>query len=703
MATINKIPIPDLDPIGDYLDNTDEFIVFDNRTSGVSKARKVTYKQIKDNFVNPHTTIPIGNGFKYNFSDDDTTLHIVKNSIALDDATEEKSGVMSATDKQALDQLTEIDLNLLGDSFNTKVKTGSTETLYNISSIQGVQGVSTYVEEGTDGNVLKISVNDVNKISIYDKDTKIYTPIDYLETGDGIKLYETTPLSDGIRFKIDLDTDYLIEKGFPVSTTIKADVDEQEQDFSKLVAGDNIIFSKNLEGELVISNEEGSDIDPTPIIQNNQVYECQSEASSSNKKIETEDTLQIGDIFTVYFTNGYGDTEDTVSTTLIFGEIDKPILYNSNSFKASLINNYATFVNEENCFALISTDVNISNLFDENGIIKSQLLPENSGESSSIISYPIGEEIGRDDSNHIFISLSNYSTQEGTLIAIHFNRSVSTPAFLNVNDTGSFSIVCQNNSVFDNTLISDNSIALFVFDQNHNYTLLSVDNAINVKEANNTLITTITKGANEFSVINSNILDSNNQLITSVLPSMDNYVLENDILTEEGRLKTSIMPVINTNSNINATIDNSLNTIILGLNLSDDEDANNLYLNGEGDWSYPTCILNNQKVTQIAGDQNINVEISNEIMTISLYSNLIQTLTEIINDQFIPVGTYYYTSDPYFHPGDKGDGAGGAHWWSQNQQIAYENLRWELDENKSDTNANPPIYCWHKMGTPLAG
>jgi len=31
MATINKIQIPELDPIEGYLDDSDEFVVFDNR------------------------------------------------------------------------------------------------------------------------------------------------------------------------------------------------------------------------------------------------------------------------------------------------------------------------------------------------------------------------------------------------------------------------------------------------------------------------------------------------------------------------------------------------------------------------------------------------------------------------------------------------------------------------------------------------
>lgn len=300
----------------------------------------------------------------------------------------------------------------------------------------------------------------------------------------------------------------------------------------------------------------------------------------------------------------------------------------------------------------------------ENGFIKASLLPEGSGNEGSSSYYPVGTETGR-DGDIININLPGYTKQEGLIIAIRFNNAVNNNSpRLNINGTGNHYIICQGETFNNNNIIPANSIGLFVFDNNdNNYNLLSVNNIINVNNDTNNLITNIITNNNSYPIINSNILDDNNKIKNEILPTNvvttnnNNYITINDIPTIQG------------DSSIR--VNNENNIISIGLNLPSSENASNLYLNGTGQWSA--------------------ININNSI------------LFNYINDMFLPVGMYYYTSDPNFHPGDKGQGAGGEHWWSQNQLAAYENLRWQLDENKSDTSANPPIYCWHKMGTLRAG
>lgn len=156
-VTISKIQIPELDYIENYLDDSDEFVVFDNREVGTSKARKVTYQDIKDNFINPTGEgheIDINNGIDYNFPDENT-LRIIRHRYVLTDAYKDENsgnyvhGYMSAADKQTLDQLKETDMGKLNTSFNASVRTDNTTntfTPFNIQSIQGVGAVSTRVE-----------------------------------------------------------------------------------------------------------------------------------------------------------------------------------------------------------------------------------------------------------------------------------------------------------------------------------------------------------------------------------------------------------------------------------------------------------------------------------------------------------------------------------------------------------------------------
>ena len=691
MATINKIQIPELDPIEGYLDDSDEFVVFDNRQIGQSKARKVSYRDIKTNLVNPDSII---NGINYTIRDQDTLILSYKEM--LNTATEDKNGLMSNNDKKVLNQLTNIDINEISNSFNSKV--GSVEIPYNINRIQGGRGISTEIEQNNNENILKITNTDIenNKLQILDTNTSNYFPVDYLESGKGITLsknnYSSSNNENNI-FKIDLDIDYLQQQGITVNSTIKADIENQEKSFSKIIAGDNINFSENINGELIISNLNES-IDPEPIpqiiIKNTSVYTCNTESFNENKIINTDETLKEGDLFTIYFKEGYNTGNKNV--TLTFGEITKNIIYNNNNFNSSLINHYATFVNEENYFVLLYSDtiiekeININNeqlieLFDENNKIKSDLLPEKSDEDIIKITYPIGEVIGNQStSGEINIALNEYKREINTLITIRFSNVINTPAFLNINNTGNYPIIYQNNTNFDSRLITTQSIATF-FVTEDSYILLSTSSVINnipsfeINNDNNIITNVSQTNLGNYSLINSNILN-NNRISSNFLPSnlitisdLNNYPTRSEV---ENLIPTVTIPTIQGDSLIR--VNNENDTISIGLNLPSSEDASNLYLNGTGQWS--------------------------------TVNNLNSNLFNYIIDMFIPVGSYYETSDADFHPGQEEQGRRSGGWISETEKMAYNSIEWKLVKTytlTNDDNSTTTVYKWHKQGIIGAG
>ena len=691
MATINKIQIPELDPIEGYLDDSDEFVVFDNRQIGQSKARKVSYRDIKTNLVNPDSII---NGINYTIRDQDTL--ILSYREMLNTATEDKNGLMSNNDKKTLNQLTSIDINEISNSFNSKV--GSVEIPYNINRIQGGRGISTEIEQNNNENILKITSTDIenNKLQILDANTSNYFPVDYLESGEGITLskndYSSSNNENNV-FKIDLDIDYLQQQGIIVNSTIKADIENQEKSFSKIIAGNNINFSENINGELIISSLNES-IDPEPIpqiiIKNTSVYTCNTESFNENKIINTDEILEEGDLFTVYFKEGYNTGNKNV--TLTFGETTKNVIYNNNNFNSSLINYYATFVNEENYFVLLYSDtiiekeININNeqlveLFDENNKIKNSLLPEKSDEDIIKTTYPIGEVIGNQStSGEINIALNEYKREINNLITIRFSNVINTPAFLNINNTGSYPIVYQNNTNFDSRLITTQSVVTF-FVTDDSYILLSTSSVINnipsfeINNDNNIITNVSQTNLGNYSLINSNILN-NNRISSNFLPSnlitisdLNNYPTRSEV---ENLIPTVTIPTIQGDSLIR--VNNENDTINIGLNLPSSESASNLYLNGTGQWT--------------------------------TVNNLNSNLFNYIIDMFIPVGSYYETSDADFHPGQEEQGRRSGGWISETEKMAYDSIEWKLVKTytlTNDDNSTTTVYKWHKQGIIGAG
>ena len=185
MAEFNKKAIPELPDIENYLDSTDQFIVFDNREStSDSKARKVTYEKIKNGIIAdiPETEAEI-KGIDYHIEEDeDNPLNSVLR-IIYDDftsvASTDKAGLMSTEDKT--------NLNNLEDGFNSKVLLGRDQSnwsdLININKIQGANGVWTDIEDIEGEKILKISVPS-NQYSTFEiKNGNNYVPIDKLDLG----------------------------------------------------------------------------------------------------------------------------------------------------------------------------------------------------------------------------------------------------------------------------------------------------------------------------------------------------------------------------------------------------------------------------------------------------------------------------------------------------------------------------------------
>ena len=217
MAEIYKKTIPELPDIETYLDDRDQFVVFDERdSSSDSTARRVSYEKIKTGIIANITTPAEMKGIDYYLSPDGTILHITYDDY-IADATEEKSGLMSAEDKTLLNNIVDSGGASL-DSFNAKfLNSNQTDwEVKNINKIQGVGRINTLIDQDEEGkNILKIS-STIDDSKLHIKDGDVYVPIENLDSGFGLAFQN----QDDLTYKLNLDIDYLKEQG--IGGNIKA-------------------------------------------------------------------------------------------------------------------------------------------------------------------------------------------------------------------------------------------------------------------------------------------------------------------------------------------------------------------------------------------------------------------------------------------------------------------------------------------------
>ena len=709
MATINTKQIPELDPVGIFLDDTDEFVVFDNRENalGNSKARRVSYGELKDSFVNPEMEI-VG-GIKYNFQDEDTTLHITNDKIILEPATQEKAGYMSAQDKQDFDNIKQTDVGKLATGFNTKVRatsTSPTETA-TINTIQGDGVVTTAVVTDEEQKILHIAF-DRNKL-ISDSRTKVTyngseKNLDYLTFDDnGLIITQTTSADQKNTYKIGLDTDRIVDS-ISIDASIKADIGEEEKSFSKIVPGQNIAFSETEDGNLTITSlGSSSEEDPVkpiePIANKNKIYICDI-ARTDVHKVISADPIEQGEIFTVYFSDTFaGDSSGEDYVYLRFGqEIEKPIYYNNSIFSLAVINRYATFIKEANCYSLLSTDTSIGKavrtsveytngtenlvLYDgtqysfvnnlnqtsvvqlnnnqkidnnyldifDNGKIRPALLPTSGGEgggSSSTVGWPVGYASTIDSDNTYTVDLPSYVLSEGNLVAVKFQEAPLLRYFnLNINNTGARPVSYHGSTNFNNTVFDNADIALFIYDGS-SYVLLSIDavvgDSINISTEGHLTSISPRKEISSITLLNNNLLDNNNTIKEQYLPDFEDYLEKEEILTNSGTIKTEILPIeVGTGLNINT--DSYQGIISINLNLPDEEtNPAGLFLNGSGYWSQvPTLKMlddNNQyRSIESISSNSLELNVSGSNLGIEYTNNI------VFNDlipMLYPVGSVY--------------------------------------------------------------
>ena len=653
MATINKKQIPELDPVGIYLDDTDEFVVFDNRENslGNSKARRVSYGELKDNLINPE--IEMVGGIKYNFQDEnDSTLVISNDKIILEPATHEKDGYMSHEDKEHFDQIMQTDVGKLTNGFNTKVRatSSSPSELVNINTIQGDGTIITSVVTDNDEKILHVAF-DRNKL-INDSRTKVNyngseKNLDYLTFDDnGLIITQTTSPDQKNTYKIGLDTDRIIDS-ITVDASIKADIGEEEKNFSKLVPGENIQFSESEEGNLIITGtgttpSEDEPSEDTEVTGKNKVYICNTNRTNVHKVIS--DSIEQGEIFTVYFSNTFaGDSSGEDLVYLKDGQNqEKPIYYNNSVFSLQVINRYATFIKEANNYSLLSTDTSVGKavrtsveyengsenliLYDgtqysfvnnlnqtsvvqlnnnqkidndyldifDNGKIRQTLLPTSGGGeggSGSTIGWPIGYATALDSNNTYIVDLPTYTLSEGNLVAVRFQEAPVLRYFnLNINNTGARPVSYHGSTDFNNTIFDNADIALFIFDGS-SYVLLSVDavvgDSINISTQDYLTSISPRKDISSITLLNSNLLDENNHIREEFLPVVDeDYLNRQDIFNNTtGTIQTNLLPItVGTGLNIDTTT--IQNTFSIGLDLpTEQNNPAGLFLNGSGYWS----------------------------------------------------------------------------------------------------------------------
>ena len=706
MTEIYKKTIPELPDIETYLDDRDQFVVFDERdSSSDSTARRVSYEKIKTGIIANITTPAEMKGIDYYLSPDGTILHITYDDY-IADATEEKSGLMSAEDKALLNNIVDSGGASL-DSFNAKfLNSNQTDwEVKNINKIQGVGRINTLIDQDEEGkNILKIS-STVDDSKLHIKDGDVYVPIENLDSGFGLAFQN----QDDLTYKLDLDIDYLKEQG--IGGNIKAQIDENDNIINKIKPGNNIVFQTdaNNPSNLIISST-GSSIDPTPeptpSTKTFLAYTCLTENTSINKVIETEDILEEGEVFTVYFENGFSNDNRIQAFTLTIGQQNKPIIFNeSDRFSSYIINRFATFVKKEEGYFLISADADLGKgirtsapnsngteslyLYDntpytfindlsgieinnnqlielfEEGKIKSELLPDNSGSSSETIDNIIfAKETGRSGNNITVRTNGNYNLNQEKIIGIYFINSVNKLSNLKIDENQYYPIAYdeyQEDNFNNDIILPAQSIGFFIFNNNgdnSNFELLATnslkDDIPIINNSDNNNITNISQGNNQYSLINNNILE-NNHIRDDLLSS--NIVTNNQLNNyyNKGQID-NLIPTIQGDSPIR--INNENNTISIGLNLPSSEDASNLYLNGTGQWSAINNTININEATQ------------------SFIINLIY-----------PIGSYFET---YYSPND----------FNPNSDILWSGgnvYQWVMVSSSTDPNdSTKTIYKWRK-------
>ena len=727
MTEIYKKTIPELPDIETYLDDRDQFVVFDERdSSSDSTARRVSYEKIKTGIIANITTPAEMKGIDYYLSPDGTILHITYDDY-IADATEEKSGLMSAEDKALLNNIVDSGGASL-DSFNAKfLNSNQTDwEVKNINKIQGVGRINTLIDQDEEGkNILKIS-STVDDSKLHIKDGDVYVPIENLDSGFGLAFQN----QDDLTYKLDLDINYLKEQG--IGGNIKAQIDENDNIINKIKPGNNIVFQTdaNNPSNLIISST-GSSIDPTPeptpSTKTFLAYTCSTENTSINKVIETEDVLEEGEVFTVYFENGFSNDNRIQAFTLTIGQQNKPIIFNeSDRFSSYIINRFATFVKKEEGYFLISADADLGKgirtsapnsngteslyLYDntpytfindlsgieinnnqlielfEEGKIKSELLPDNSGSSSETIDNIIfAKETGRSSNSITVRTNGNYNLNQEKIIGIYFINSVNKLSNLKIDENQYYPIAYdeyQEDNFNNDIILPAQSIGFFIFNNNgdnSNFELLATnslkDDIPIINNSDNNNITNISQGNNQYSLINNNILENGyvkDTLLSSNIvknTQLNNYYTKNQV----NNLIPTI-PTIQGVSPIRINNDVQNDTISIGLNLPSSEDASNLYLNGTGQWS--------------------------------TVNNLNSNLFNYIIDMFIPVGSYYETSDADFHPGQEEQGRRSGGWISETEKMAYDSIEWKLVKTytlTNDDNSTTTVYKWHKQGIIGAG
>lgn len=739
MAEFNKKAIPELPDIENYLDSADQFIVFDNREStSDSKARKVTYEKIKNGIIAdiPETEAEI-KGIDYHIEEDEdnplnSVLRIIYNDFT-SVASTDKAGLMSTEDKT--------NLNNLEDGFNSKVLLGRDQSnwsdLININKIQGANGVWTDIEDIEGEKVLKISVPPNQYHALEIKNGNNYVPIDKLDLGQEL-FTEKIENNNTEEYKLKIDVEKLKRQG--IGGNITAQVNGEEININKIISGENVSFQTDIDNpsNLIISST-GSSVDPiptpepTPSTKTFLAYTCLTENTSINKVIETEDVLEEGEVFTVYFENGFSNDNRIQAFTLTIGQQNKPIIFNeSDRFSAYIINRFATFVKKEEGYFLISADADLGKgirtsapnsngteslyLYDntpytfindlsgieinnnqlvelfEEGKIKSELLPDNSGSSSSetIDNIIFAKETGRSGNSITVRTNGNYNLNQEKIIGIYFINSVNKLSNLKIDENQYYPIAYyeyQEDNFNNDIVLPAQSIGFFIFNNNgdsSNFELLATNSLkddipiISNSNSNNN-VTNISQGNNQYSLINNNILENNhikdNLLSSNIITSNQlNYQL-NDYYTKtqiDGIIPT--FPTIQGTSPIRINNDFQNDTINIGLNLPSSEDASNLYLNGTGQWT--------------------------------TVNNLNSNLFNYIIDMFIPVGSYYETSDADFHPGQEEQGRRSGGWISETEKMAYDSIEWKLVKTytlTNDDNSTTTVYKWHKQGIIGAG
>lgn len=729
MAEINKKAIPELPDIGNYLDNEDQFIVFDKRKpTSDSAVKKVTYGEIKNGIIadTPKAGAEL-KGIDYQIiEDEDNSLNSVLRIIYNDFtsvASTDKTGLMSAEDKT--------NLNNLENGFNSKVLLGRNQSswsdLININKIQGANGVWTDIEDIEGEKILKISVPSNQYSTLEIKNGNNYAPIDKLDLGQEL-FTEKIENNNAAEYKLKIDVEELKRQG--IGGNITAQVNGEEININKIISGENVSFQTDVDNpfNLIISST-GSSVDPTPTpeptpsTKASLAYTCSTENTSINKVIETEDILEEGEVFTVYFENGFSNDNRIQAFTLTIGQQNKPIIFNeSDRFSSYIINRFATFVKKEEGYFLISADADLGKgirtsapnsngteslyLYDntpytfindlseiqinnnqlielfEEGKIKSELLPENSG--SSIINNNniiFAKETSKNSNNITINSSNNNYTQEsliGKIIGVYFINHVLKGSALKIDNTGYYSIddEYQEDNFNNNIILPAQSIGFFIFDNSENdnkYILLatnSLKNDIPVIEnsSSNDIITNISQNNFNYSIINNNILE-NGYIKDTLLSS--NIITSNQL--NDYYTKTQIdeiipiVPTIQGTSPVRINNDSQNDIISIGLNLPSSENASNLYLNGTGQWS--------------------NIILNNEIINTEEVKNF-------FIDLFLPVGSIYHTVESNFRPYSTGEPLtngiirdwteAGVYKWTQLSPITQDGetiYRWKKEYN----------------------